>query len=204
MAQTQAARRGNDSEPGSRAAHRRPWLWVAVVVVLVLALLLLVTPVDEEPTRTSAALPDGKSTTLPIDREAADALQRPGDAARRLVGRIRSGVEPYDLDAVATQAADYLADGRLADAHLLYFFAAREGHTPSALALGTMFDPAYFDSAKSLWDHPDPEQALKWYLVAAESGDPQASTRLEALRAWVEERAEAGDESARRLQLGWR
>jgi TPR repeat protein len=203
MARSQAARRDDVSTPQGHGARRRPWLWAAVVVVLVAALLLLVTPVDEEPTRTSAALPDA-SSTLPIDREAARALERPGDAARALVARMRSGEEPYDLDAVAAQAADYLADGRLADAHLLYFFAAREGHTPSALALGTMFDPAYFDSAKSLWEGPDPVQALKWYQVAVDGGDAQASTRLDALKAWVEERAAAGDESAQRLMLSWR
>jgi TPR repeat protein len=204
MAHHQAARQVSENRPESTEPHRRPWLWVAAVVVLVAAVLLLVRPVDRQQETATASLPGGKSTVLPIDREATHALQRPGDEARALVARIRSGEEPYDLDAVAAQAAEYQGDGQLANALLLYFFAAREGHTPSAMALGSMYDPAHFRDTQTLMDEPDPVQAQKWYQIAAEGGESEGSARLDALKAWAEERARAGDESAQRLLLGWR
>lgn len=204
MAHPQAARRDSENRQDSQDVRSRRWVWIAAVFVLVAAVLLLVIPVDRQPETVTASLPGGKSTVLPIDREATKALKRPGDEARALVARIRSGEQPYDLDAVAATAAEYQADGRLADAHLLYFFAAREGHAPSAMILGSMYDPVHYREVQTLMDEPDPVQAQKWYEIAAHGGEQEAEARLDALKAWAEERAQAGDESARRLLLGWR
>lgn len=204
MAHRQAARRTSENQLVSPDVRKRRWVWIAAVFVLVAAVLLLVIPVDRQQDTVTASLPGGRSTVLPIDREATQALRRPGDEARALVARIRSGEQPYDLDAVAATAAEYQADGRIADAHLLYFFAAREGHTPSAMVLGSMYDPIHFRELQTLMGEPDPVQAQKWYEIAAEGGEPGAAARLEALKAWAEERAQAGDESAQRLLLGWR
>ena len=93
---------------------------------------------------------------------------------------------------------------RIADAHLLYFFAARRGHAPAALVLAEIYDPVRFDKDRSLLGRPDPLQALKWYRVAANQGDGEAQARLKTLESWVDARARAGDAEAERLRLSWR
>ena len=93
---------------------------------------------------------------------------------------------------------------RIADAHLLYFFAARRGHAPAAFVLAGIYDPVRFDKDRSLLGRPDPVQALKWYRVAAAQGDGEAQARLKSLESWVDARARAGDAEAERLRLSWR
>ena len=66
----------------------------------------------------------------------------------------------------------------MADAYLLYFFAAREGHAASALALGTQADPAQYNPQDSVFDAPDIIQAHKWYQAAAQNGNAQGRERL--------------------------
>jgi TPR repeat protein len=89
------------------------------------------------------------------------------------------------------------------DAHLLYFFAARQGHRDAALALASLYDPVIFDPAASALEQPDPVQAHKWYLRAADAGDTTAQERLDALRLWLEEAARDGDQGARLLLMRW-
>ena len=109
-----------------------------------------------------------------------------------------------DLDTVFRKAGESLKLGRIADAHLLYFFAARRGHAPAALVLAGIYDPVRFDKDRSLLGRPDPLQALKWYRVAAEQGDGEAQARLKSLESWVDAKARAGDAEAERLRLSWR
>ena len=109
-----------------------------------------------------------------------------------------------DLDTVFRKAGESLKRGRIADAHLLYFFAARRGHAPAAFVLAGIYDPVRFDKDRSLLGRPDPLQALKWYRVAAEQGDGEARARLKSLESWVDARARAGDAEAERLRLSWR
>ena len=92
----------------------------------------------------------------------------------------------------------------LADAHLLHFFAAREGYAPSALVLGSTYDPKHHSETVSLIEEPDPAQAFKWYMKAAEGGEPVARERLDELREWVERAAREGDPGARRVLMQWR
>ena len=50
---------------------------------------------------------------------------------------------------------------------------------------------------------PDPEQAYKWYRVAAAAGNEEAVARLQRLRERVEQSAADGNGAARRLMLQW-
>lgn len=131
-------------------------------------------------------------------------VDRPGDRARALIDGIRRGGQEPDLESVYRRAERFIADGKLTDAHLLLFYAARRGHILAARELGGMYDPIYFSTATSIMDEPDPAQAYKWYRRAAEGGDEIAQVRLLALKAWVEQAAAQGDEGARLLLMAWK
>lgn len=130
--------------------------------------------------------------------------ERPGDEARALIEGIRQGGQKPDLEPVYRRAERFIGDGKLTDAHLLLFFAARRGHVLAARELGGMYDPIYFSTATSIMDEPDPAQAYKWYRRAADGGDEIARMRLLALKAWVEQAARQGDEGARLLLMAWK
>jgi hypothetical protein len=131
-------------------------------------------------------------------------IDRPGEEARALIATMRAPNAEEDLDTVFRKAGESLKRGRIADAHLLYFFAARRGHAPAAFVLAGIYDPVRFDKDRSLLERPDPLQALKWYRVAAEQGDGEAQARLKSLESWVDAKARAGDAEAERLRLSWR
>lgn len=121
----------------------------------------------------------------------------------------RSKIEEYRqagtaADEAFQEGARQLARGRSIDAYLLYFYAARQGHTGAALALGTQADPAYHDPILGFIENPDVTQAIKWYRLAANAGSANAEDRLLSLQARVEQEAAQGDEQAQRLALLWR
>ena len=89
----------------------------------------------------------------------------------------------------------------MADAYILYFFAARNGHGPSALRLGMMADPAYHDAYREVLAEPDLFQSLKWYRQAKAAGVEEADEPYARLVALVRQRAADGDAEARRLLL---
>ena len=111
--------------------------------------------------------------------------------------------EALDYPAALEQARALRAEGKLADAQLLYFFAARGGYAPAAFDLATLYDPLHFDTGSSLMDKPDPFQAFKWYQQAQQGGEAAATTRLKELRAWAAAAADDGDMDAEQLLLQW-
>jgi hypothetical protein len=127
--------------------------------------------------------------------------ERAEDARALLAGLERSG--EVDLDAVFGRAREFQQQGQLPDAQLLYFYAARKDHGPSAFALAEMNDPNHHSPATSLLPEPDAFQAFRWYTVARQQGMDEAAQRLEALREWSVAQAAAGDEDAGRLLLQW-
>ena len=150
-----------------------------------------------------AKAPSNPSIAAPV-APAGVHTDRPGEEARALIAAMRAPNAEEDLDTVFRKAGESLKRGRIADAHLLYFFAARRGHAPAALVLAGIYDPMRFDKDRSLLGRPDPLQALKWYRVAAAQGDGEAEARLKSLEAWVDARARDGDAEAERLRLSWR
>jgi len=131
------------------------------------------------------------------------AAEPDGSRAREIIAELRQGPSPR-LSRAYAQAEAFRDSGHPADAYLLYFYAARQGHAPSALALGAMADPRFFRAETSLLDAPDIAQAYKWYKVAADGGDARARQRLAGLRLQVEAAAATGDGQAQRLLLEWR
>jgi hypothetical protein len=140
---------------------------------------------------------------LEADETPATARTR-GDRAREVIANIRASENPEDYEQAYTEAQISRAQARLADAHLLYFFAARGGHAAAARELASMYDPIHHSQSSSVVDEPDPYQAYKWYSKAAEGGDGAAHERLERLRTWAEHAATSGDSAAQSLLMQWR
>jgi len=127
-----------------------------------------------------------------------------GDQAREIIAELNKAAPELRTNRAYAHAEAFQDTGRLADAYLLYFYAARQGDPSSALVLGSMADPALYNAKSSFLDAPDKGQAYKWYRVAADRGNATAVERLAALRKRVEADAVTGDEQARRLLLQWR
>jgi hypothetical protein len=135
--------------------------------------------------------------------EPAKTAEERGDTARDIIARLKDDPGGPDYAEAHTRAKALQADGQLADAQLLYFFAARGGHAPAAFDLATANDPNHFSTASSLAAEADPFQAYRWYTVARNGGHAGASERLEELRAWAESASRSGDADAEQLLLQW-
>lgn len=139
---------------------------------------------------------DPAAIAPPTSREAVPEL------AREVIAEQQQEQAP-DYDAALAQARQLRAEGKLADAQLLYFFAARGGHAPAAFELAELYDPLHFDASTSLMEQPDPFQAFKWYQQAQKAGNGQATIRLEELHDWAHQAAEEGNLDAEQLLLQW-
>lgn len=205
-----------DSEPQS---GKGPGKLIALVVIATLIGVWLVPGDDSELTgigesESTAGVPDmpslldlpptaaGGDPVLPEALEPPPIDTSPGARARALIAQMRSSGD-MQLDEVFAAAAEARSNGDLADAYLLYFFAAREGHAESALALGRQADPATHDPSSSVFEAADLIQAHKWYQIAAQNGADQAPAYLSDLRARVEQLAAGGDPQAQRIALLW-
>jgi hypothetical protein len=135
----------------------------------------------------------------PIDQGSADE----GNQARALIDNVRSQGSTADPQALFAQAGNFLQEGKLADAYLIYFYLAKQGHGPATLTLAEMADPAYYDPKSSFYEAPDFAQAHKWYLQAMMLGENKAEAQLRDLKLRVKAAAANGDEKARRLLVGW-
>jgi hypothetical protein len=130
-------------------------------------------------------------------------MNKPGDQARAIISDAKAQQGEADFDQLFAQANKFMTGGKLEDAYLLLFFAARKGHAPSARVLGSLYDPRYYSPTKSILEKPDLAQAYKWYKKAQDAGDKIAVERLKALRSLVDKAARQGDQEAQILLLQW-
>jgi TPR repeat protein len=169
-------------------------LIVAAVVILAIVWLTWREP-EPEP------IPDPGRPTETV--EPAESPAERGDSAREIIDEQSSRDGGPDYAQAHQRAQEFQAEGRLADAQLLYFFAARGGNAEAAFALATSYDPNHRTDASSLLDEADPYQAYRWYREAREGGHESTSERLAELRAWAERAAGTGNAEAERLLLQW-
>lgn len=160
---------------------------VAATVVLIAALFYVLSP-------STTVTPDGRPVT-DADR---------GQQARETIAELREESEAGrpNLDEAFARAEAHREAGELADAQILYFFAARNGHAQAAFRLATSYDPLHHDPETSLLGRPDAFQAYKYYMQALEGGVTEAQDRIDALRDWAEREAYANAD-AERLLLQW-
>jgi TPR repeat protein len=183
--------RPHHSEPGIQrglATTRMQWLVAGIVILLLLAAYWYFS---------SGAGPGGApGKAPPTSKEAVP------EVAREVISEQQQAQTP-DYVAALEQARSLRAEGKLADAQLLYFFAARGGYAPAAYELAELYDPLHFDASTSLMKEPDPFQAFKWYRQASQSGVTEAAARIEALHGWAKQAAEEGNLDAEQLLLQW-
>jgi hypothetical protein len=205
----------NEATPSPR---RSPLIWIVLVVVGLILFVFLSSERGDLPAslkNTQAPVAVSEESTVAEDAMAEDvdgsepvagAIDRsllvpPGMRARQYIERLRAAGKPYPLSKAFEKAKKFRGEGSLADAHLLYFFAARENHLPAIMTMGEMSDPMLFRAEDSLLDQADAIQAYKWYQKAAQMGQPSANARLDELGRWASEAAATGNSEAAQLLL---
>ncbi len=199
---TQAEKKHNQSKIN-------PLIWVAIGVFGLILFIFLGSDrgdlksgsIESTETRPAISSDSPNSREGQIQREAS---VPPGVQARELIGSIREKGKPYPLEDVMTQAASFVSEGNLADAHLAFFFAAREGNVKAMMTLAEMSDPTLFQSENNLLDKADALQAYKWYKRAINSGFEPALARLDNLYRWAEAEARFGNAEASQLLLNFK
>jgi TPR repeat protein len=203
------------------SSSQNPLIWLAVIVVGLILFLFLngdrnasfpdtdvrsntdVSPVTYAGSITAANPDDDGSTTDSAGTIDRSLLIPPGMRARQYIEQLRIEGAPYLFSEIFTKAEGYLRDGSLADAHLLYFFAAREDHLPAIMKMAEMADPNLFLAENSLLDHADAIQAYKWYRKAELLGHQPAMDRVASLQEWAKVEASLGNPAARQLLLNF-
>ena len=183
-------------------------LWLLIIIIaMITGIAILLVPEDAPVHAPLPSLDQPSDETIPSATAENDlgteAILLDGERARTIIEEIQKGDAPLG-DAAYAQAEEQRSAGRLTDAYLLYFFAARNGNADAALELGTQADPAYYSVGTSNLDAPDAGQAYKWYRMAAAAGSTEAERRLAELRGRVELQATTGDAQAQRLMLQWK
>jgi hypothetical protein len=197
-----------EDEMNTGNASKIPLLYRALMVAIAVVTLLAVWLVPDNSQPIPPPLPELPGTQngdagLPQPADGSGAIIRQGDRARAFVANLRSDHTGPDTNTVFAEAERLQGEGHSVDAYLLYRFAARHGHGQAALVLGTQSDPAFFAATSPDTLHDNPEQAYKWYSMAAAAGIEEAVTRLQTLHQNVELSASAGDERAQRMLLLW-
>jgi TPR repeat protein len=149
---------------------------------------------------TASALPLESSASEPLE---ADTSTQNIETARDLISKLRSGKLALSSAELIEKSQQFTQQGRLTDAYLLLFYAARGGDGQAAFALASLYDPQHFQEGNTLLEKPDVYQAHKWYTEAAKHQIAGAQERLSALRIEIERQADSGDPSAQRLLLNW-
>jgi TPR repeat protein len=191
------------AEKDQNSPAKNPLLWVSLIVV---GLIIFIFAATDRGGVSSEKIPLKQAGgEAPIEQEKIERelLVPAGLRAREYIRQVRAGGKPYPFDEVMDKAASFSAEGSLADAHLVYFFAAREGHVDAMMIMGEMSDPTLFNAQDNLLDQPDAVQAYKWYRLALDKGYDPARGRLDNLHSWARVEATYGDTNAYQLLLNF-
>ncbi len=198
-----------EQKAGTSPSNR---LWLVISAIMAVTLIAVFMVPDGQQQTGDIPLPTAPATPVAVRNEAEPAVPQQektpaveetlaeGEAARRFLAA-SPGLDP---EAIFQRAEDFREEGRPADAWLLYFKAARDGHARAAMILAEQADPAYFDAAHSMLDSPDLVQAHKWYEQAKRNGSKEAAKRLDNLMKRLEQAAADGDRQAQLLLAKWK
>lgn len=201
----------------SNSTSNRLWLIISLVIAVTVVAVLMVP--DKEKKAEDIPLPgaapaETPAPTVPAESRAGTAANEApaetktgsagveGEAARAYLAKAAS--EGLGVDALLAQAQAFQSEGKLGDAWLLYFKAAKDGSAEAAMMLAQQADPAYFRAGSTVLSQPDVVQAHKWYEQARRNGSDVAQQRLQQLLVELEKAAGAGDEQAAVLLEKWK
>ncbi len=198
----------NQAQKEQERPGKNPLIWVAIIV---LGLIIYIFVGSDRGGKQTETLPlqDVDQATPEPESEPEEEVTRqappptPGFVAREYIAGVRQQGKPYPYAELMQKAADFSSEGSLADAHLLYFFAAREGHLAAMMTMAEMTDPLLFRAQNNLLDEADPVQAYKWYSQAIEQGHEPARARLDQLHQWAKSEADNGNQVAQQLLLNF-
>ena len=185
-------------EPAPPVRRPNPLIWIGLIAIGLIMFILLSSDRGGQPPSVAGTTQEDSGGE--IERSL---LIPPGMRARQYIAQVREGDQPYPLASVYDKGSGYQNEGSLADAHLLYFFSAREGYLPAMMKLGELADPELFRSEDSLLDRADVIQAYKWYQKAATLGHEPAVGRIKNLRRWATAESKVGNADARQLMLNF-
>ncbi|MDJ0834291.1 MAG: hypothetical protein QNJ69_12260 [Gammaproteobacteria bacterium] len=197
----------NQAQKEPEKPGKNPLIWVAIIV---LGLIIYIFVGSDRGGKQTETLPlqDIETATAEPESEPEDEITRqappsPGVIAREYIVDLRQQGKPYPFDTLMQKAADLSSEGSLADAHLLYFFAAREGHVAAMMTMAEMTDPLRFQPQNNLLDEANAIQAYKWYSQALAQGHQPAREHLDQLHEWAKREAQNDDQTALQLLLNF-
>lgn len=146
------------AEKEQETSRTNPLIWVSIVVVGLILFIFVISDRGSVGTE-SLSLQDQQEQAEAEAETAADNVEGqinrdllvpPGLRAREFIDNIRQKGKPYPLEDLMAKASTYVNEGSLADAHLTFFFAAREGHVEAMMMMAEMSDPTLFQDRKSV------------------------------------------------------
>jgi hypothetical protein len=97
------------------------------------------------------------------------------------VGPSTAGPDREDVAALVSRGQNYLANGDVVSARLVFRRATEAGDAQAALALGGTYDPLVLKSLGVIGVAADTAQARGWYQKATELGSREAPQRIDQL-----------------------
>jgi TPR repeat protein len=192
------------AEKENNKSGKNPLLWVTLVVIgLIIYIFFASDRAGINSPNASVNAPENDAGVVEEGQINRETVQTPGVRARAYIHQLRAKGKPYPFDEVMSKADQFETEGSLADANLVYFFAAREGHIPAMMVMAEMSDPTMFHAENNLMDQPDAVQAFKWYKQSLDQGYEPARIRLENLHQWARAEAKFGDINAQQILLNF-
>jgi len=188
----------NMPESSLTKRRRNTMIWIGLIVVGLILFMFMGVERGLQITPVTEVVQENKR--VEIERSQ---LIPPGLRAREYIAEIRAGGEPYPLANIFEKGSSFQEQGNLADAHLLYFFCAREDYIPAIMKMGEMADPTLFRAENNLLDEADAIQAYKWYKKAVALGHGPATDGVKNLKQWANEASIIGNPDARQLLLNF-
>lgn len=183
-------------------SSQSPLTWIIIAIIAAIMVLVFFSGRSGSTVEQISLSSNDKEASFAgkIEREV---VTPPGLMARELIRQTREQQKPYPLIELHEKALQLQAQNNMADAHLLYFFNAREGYLPSILKMAEMSDPVLYDKEQSLLDEPDPVQAYKWYRIAMQKNDAGATASMERLIQWASLNENLNNKAAQQLLIGF-
>jgi hypothetical protein len=192
------------AEKENNKPTKNPLLWVSLIVVGLIIYIFVASGRGNIATqKVSVDAPESETVHVEAGQINREAPIPAGKRARDFISQLRKQGKPYPLDEVMAKAAMFTSEGSLADAHLMYFFAAKEGDVDAMMVMAEMSDPTMFRAEDNLLDEPDAVQAYIWYTQSLQNGFEPARERLENLHQWANAEARYGNTAAQQLLLNF-